>query len=380
MSDRRGPHRSGSRSSRDRDGEYRRYGREQREEGRECRRDRERDRVRSGVSERECESRSLGDSRGNEYKQSSYRSSSSSGCAVVKNPSQRGHSKSRELTEQELVRAIERTVKNEEKAQTGAGVCHNFLKGCCRYADECRFRHEESAQARKEIDSQKEKICYAYQKGECKYGERCHYKHIEKGSEGWGGKKNRSEPVDESLYQYGVGLKAEHSSNDQETEEPLQPKEKPNFEVSGKLTEETNKFMGVVLKYAEADDAKMPIKNWRIYVFKGEENIKILHIHRNSVFLLGRERKVADIPLDHPSCSSQHAAIQYRQTTFKKKDGSEGLKTRPYIIDLESANGTFLNGEKIETRRYYEVKQQDVLKFAFSTREYVFMVDAKSEE
>ncbi len=36
-------------------------------------------------------------------------------------------------------------------------------------------------------------------------------------------------------------------------------------------------------------------------------------MHRQSAYLFGRERKVADIPIDHPSCSSQHAVLQYRQ-------------------------------------------------------------------
>lgn len=31
---------------------------------------------------------------------------------------------------------------------------------------------------------------------------------------------------------------------------------------------------------------------------------------------------------------------------------------RPYIIDLESANGTFLNNQKIEPRRFYELKEK----------------------
>ncbi|KXJ25400.1 Smad nuclear-interacting protein 1 [Exaiptasia diaphana] len=46
---------------------------------------------------------------------------------------------------------------------------------------------------------------------------------------------------------------------------------------------------------------------------------------------------------------------------------------KPYIIDLESANGTYLNNERIEPRRYYELKERDVLKFGFSSREYVML-------
>jgi len=37
-----------------------------------------------------------------------------------------------------------------------------------------------------------------------------------------------------------------------------------------------------------------------------------LYIHRQSCYLFGRERRVADIPTDHPSCSKQHAVIQFR--------------------------------------------------------------------
>lgn len=40
--------------------------------------------------------------------------------------------------------------------------------------------------------------------------------------------------------------------------------------------------------------------------------IEPLYVHRQSCYLFGRERRVADIPTDHPSCSKQHAVLQYR--------------------------------------------------------------------
>lgn len=52
--------------------------------------------------------------------------------------------------------------------------------------------------------------------------------------------------------------------------------------------------------------------SWRLYPFKGEESLPAMYIHRQSAYLVGRDRKIADIPVDHPSCSKQHAAIQYR--------------------------------------------------------------------
>lgn len=41
---------------------------------------------------------------------------------------------------------------------------------------------------------------------------------------------------------------------------------------------------------------------------------------------------------------------------FMRVDGKQSRRTLPYIIDLGSGNGTFLNGEKIEAQRFYELK------------------------
>ncbi|CAN0458556.1 unnamed protein product, partial [Discosporangium mesarthrocarpum] len=82
-----------------------------------------------------------------------------------------------------------------------------------------------------------------------------------------------------------------------------------------------------------------------------------LHIHRQSAYLVGREKRVADIVVIHPSCSKQHAVIQYR--LYERVDEKEGVtkrSIRPYIMDLESTNGTFINNERVEPARYIELK------------------------
>ncbi len=156
-------------------------------------------------------------------------------------------------------------------------------------------------------------------------------------------------------------------------EEPEKEKEKPNFELSGKLTEDTNTYRGVVIKYSEPREARKPKKRWRLYPFKGEEVLPVLHIHRQSAYLLGRDRRVADIPVDHPSCSKQHAALQYRLVPYEREDGTRGRRVRLYVIDLGSANGTYVNNKRIDPERYVELMEKDVLKFGFSTREYVLL-------
>ncbi|KAG2209080.1 hypothetical protein INT46_003655 [Mucor plumbeus] len=107
-------------------------------------------------------------------------------------------------------------------------------------------------------------------------------------------------------------------------EEPIE-KVEPNFGLSGKLAAETNTVKGVELKYNEPPEAAKPSTKWRLYVFKGDEQVDLLHIHRQSSYLIGRDRVVVDIPVDHPSCSKQHAVLQYRIVT---EEGPNGKPTK----------------------------------------------------
>ncbi|XP_057769060.1 FHA domain-containing protein DDL-like [Salvia miltiorrhiza] len=159
-------------------------------------------------------------------------------------------------------------------------------------------------------------------------------------------------------------------------EESLEAKEKhkPSFELSGKLAAETNRVRGVTLLFNEPPDARKPEVRWRLYVFKGGEVLNDpLYVHRQSCYLFGRERRVADIPTDHPSCSKQHSVLQYRQVEEENPDGGVTKRVRPYLMDLGSTNGTFVNDERLEPQRYYELFEKDTIKFGNSSREYVLL-------
>eukprot|EP00913_Durusdinium_trenchii_P035456 g33182.t1 len=86
----------------------------------------------------------------------------------------------------------------------------------------------------------------------------------------------------------------------------------------------------------------------------------MIHIYKNVGYLFGKDRRIVDVPTDHPTCSKQHAVLHYRQT-------STGL-VKPYIMDLESVNGTFVNGSRIDAARYVELREKDVLKFESGSR------------
>lgn len=150
----------------------------------------------------------------------------------------------------------------------------------------------------------------------------------------------------------------------------------PDFGLSGALAAETNTVDGVVLKYSEPPEANLPSKKWRLYIFKdGKPFDDPLMLHKQTAYLFGRDRRVVDVPTDHPSCSLQHAVLQYRTTQKDGKDGVARTSVRPYVLDLGSTNGTFLNGERIESERYYELLPKDVLTFGNSTREYVLVAE-----
>jgi smad nuclear-interacting protein 1 len=109
-------------------------------------------------------------------------------------------------------------------------------------------------------------------------------------------------------------------------------------------------------------------------VFKGADIVDTVELSGRSCWLVGRDMAVVDLPAEHPSISKQHAVIQFRYTEKRNEFGDKIGKVKPYLIDLESANGTILNGEKVPETRYLELRDKDMIQFGHSTREYVLML------
>ena len=167
-------------------------------------------------------------------------------------------------------------------------------------------------------------------------------------------------------------------------EVPIVEKQVPNFAPTGVLAAATNTIekpdgSKVVLKYHEPPEARKPSPRdaWKLFVFKGEEIIDTIPLAERSCWLIGRDVVVVDMPAEHPSISKQHAVIQFRYVEKKNEFGDRVGKVKPYLLDLESANGTFLNGDRIEESRFVEIRDKDLIKFGESTREYVVMLPPK---
>ena len=111
-----------------------------------------------------------------------------------------------------------------------------------------------------------------------------------------------------------------------------------------------------------------------MYVFKKKDLLDTIYLHQRSVWLAGRDPNVTDLLLEHPSITKQHAVIQFRYITTTNEYGDKASKVKPYLIDLESANGTRLNGKRVEASRFVELVDGDVIAFGDSEREYVLML------
>lgn len=162
--------------------------------------------------------------------------------------------------------------------------------------------------------------------------------------------------------------------------ESVAVKEKPNYANTGKLAAAANTVQTanqkIILKYHEPTEARKPPSRdtWRMYVFKDEEIIDTLNLYEQSCWLFGRELAVIDMPLEHPSCSKQHAVLQFRYVERRNDFGDKIGRVRPYIIDLESTHGTFVNGERVPDAKYFELRDKDIVKFGKSRREYVIQL------
>jgi smad nuclear-interacting protein 1 len=204
-------------------------------------------------------------------------------------------------------------------------------------------------------------------------------------------KLNREKESEDSKFAWG-DMKLQEKKVDGELKDENAPDpEKPNFGLSGALAKDDktgNVYNGILLKFSEPPEARVPNTRWRLYVFKKKlpsdskpssndndgELVETLHISKQSAYLFGRETKVADIPVHHGSLSKQHCLIQYRALP-DKNDRENKVRCKPYLMDLKSTNGTFINGVRLDDSRYYELRKGDVITLGSSSREYVLLTE-----
>ncbi|KEG09941.1 Smad nuclear-interacting protein 1 [Trypanosoma grayi] len=169
-------------------------------------------------------------------------------------------------------------------------------------------------------------------------------------------------------------------------------------------------YSGCAATDADAGVFQPYVPAYNVRVLKDSQPVaSYTAVSRRAVTLLGKDRAVNDIPLDHPSCSAQHAAFEVRfvyanaeelhqrvtallqdgcvdwglsesvskvcarvrEMLVELGDGEDAWLMELQVVDLGSTNGTRLNGELLRPFVPATVIESDVLTFGFSTRSYV---------
>lgn len=124
---------------------------------------------------------------------------------------------------------------------------------------------------------------------------------------------------------------------------------------------------------------------------KRDDGSQTIRLDQLTYYLIGTDDRICHIPLDsvdkpqsseksgtqkrRPEADPQHAVIQYRVKSKRDKYGETHRKTLPYLIDLESARGTYLNGDKIPAASYVELRHKDLIEFGRVPDQYIFIRD-----
>ena len=90
----------------------------------------------------------------------------------------------------------------------------------------------------------------------------------DRGGAGGGGGNANLVPLGKDDGGFGLrnpGVKKE------EPQEEVKEKEGINLGLSGALTKDVNTFNGIVIKYSEPPEARIPKRRWRFYQFKGKK-------------------------------------------------------------------------------------------------------------
>jgi len=154
-----------------------------------------------------------------------------------------------------------------------------------------------------------------------------------------------------------------------------------NFETTGILAAAQNQRNGVPLKFSLPPDSTAADSTWKLFEFRQGQDDPVSErlLKSHCAWLFGKDRKLEDrptdpedaqlsfIPLNHPSVSRQHLLLVFRRKT--------PVKIVPYLLDLGSSNGSFLNGEKMAAGKLTEILDKDVFKIGESSREWVMMLN-----
>ena len=172
---------------------------------------------------------------------------------------------------------------------------------------------------------------------------------------------------------------AEHGLDVEQAEVERALARKRREEEEATATATTENKGGRDSKGEEEEDDAGP--RWLLAVVKGGATLAqvdlgaVARASRDGTVKFGAAGAGCDVVLAHASCSAHHAKLRMPPPT-EAGDGAEGGEEEaacPRIVDLGSAHGTFVDGERLAPGVYRALHDGAVVTFAQSTREYLVM-------
>lgn len=158
---------------------------------------------------------------------------------------------------------------------------------------------------------------------------------------------------------------------------PRTPSEQPCYKPSGILEKDaTTKGLKRNAFYREPIGASVPENDLhaRLYAFDnldGDDMKETIVLERKSFFVFGKDPN-SDIVLNDVTAAEKHAVLQ-----FMRK--SPELPLKLYLLDFGSLHGVRVNGKKLDSQKYIELLNKDVIKIGNAPLEYlVIMSDVEA--
>ncbi len=114
-------------------------------------------------------------------------------------------------------------------------------------------------------------------------------------------------------------------------------------------------------------DSCSPTEVWRLFPFdRSSTSHSPLYLSSQPYYLIGSAPS-CDLILPFSSISPYHAVLQYRS------DSSNSSIVRLYLLDLNSSGGSFIGRQPIETAKFVQLLDKDIISFGECEREFVVM-------
>jgi smad nuclear-interacting protein 1 len=158
------------------------------------------------------------------------------------------------------------------------------------------------------------------------------------------------------------------------TKDPKVAQEQPNWGIQALYNDRQLILKKKMTKYFIPYDSALSDGSWRLFFFGDGDSEQTIILDEEST-IIGRE-SFCSVPVSHPSVSRQHAVIQFRRVRLDPHDPTPIIV--PYLFDLSSRRGTFLNGDPIPSCCFVQLNPTDRLTFGSSVSAVLMRTSSQS--